>query len=50
MQPSRDQRGCVSFFSFVYVIRFVDPWPAVVDTRKMSLWRRASFQSGMDSV
>ena len=48
--PSRDQRGCVSFLSLVNVSCLVDGTPWSSDTRKTSVCRFASFQSIVDSV
>ena len=48
--PSRDQRGDVSFLSLVNVICLVDASPSLIETRKMSVWRLAWLQSGVESV
>jgi hypothetical protein len=48
--PSRAQAGDVSFLSFVKVSWRVDETPRSSETRWMSVWRFASFQSGVDSV
>src|SRR5688500_11253627 len=49
-EPSRDQRGDVSFLSFVNVSCRVDDTPRSSDTTWMSVWRLPSFQSGVDNV
>jgi len=49
-RPSRVHAGAVSFFSAVKVSCLVDDTPSFIDTRKRSVCRRASFQSGNETV